>query len=90
MPKTRIDYPSGFHWNTKGDKWVLFSPAGLPAAYVFLRFGVRGHAWHTWDEDGTGGENSSSPTIEQAMIDAESAVLRWGRHSMKGHEDERI
>lgn len=73
-------YESGFHWNLKGDRWNLFSPAGKVCATVFLKVDVKGHNWFVWDEDGCGGENSREPTIEQAKITAESAVLRWGKH----------
>jgi hypothetical protein len=77
------DYQSGFHWvkiDDKSPRLILKAPWGRTAATVYLGRDLRGYNWHVWDEDGVGGENSSEPTVEQAKITAESAVLRWGRH----------
>jgi hypothetical protein len=65
----------------KGFKWhsfemrMIHEETGATRASVWLN-GV----WHTWDEDGTGGENSSSDSIHQSLRDAEAAVVRQGWH----------
>lgn len=59
---------------------VLHSPSGAVAATVFTHpNGGHGHCWYVWDEDGIGGENSAAPTIDAAIMEAETAVLRWGK-----------
>lgn len=85
-------YDSGFSWvyssrdvEKQIDRFDLTSPTGKLAATIYERrdcwgYG-RGCTWYVWDEDGVGGENSSESGLEQAMIAAESAVLRWGKHS---------
>lgn len=34
--------------------------------------------WHTWDEDGIGGENSQEPTVERARIEAAASAIAQG------------
>lgn len=82
-----ILYPSGWKWvyakgkpeNKEYDRWNLYADSGGVAATVYCFRNENGHNWFVWDEDGCGGENSCEPTIEAAMITAESATLRWGR-----------
>lgn len=79
-------YESGFECvpgpasTREGPSLNLYAPSGLVAATVFLTRDASGHNWFVWDRNGTGGENSVEPTVEQAKITAESAVLRWGQH----------
>lgn len=39
--------------------------------------------WHTWDRNGTGGENASEPTVELAKRAAEEALARQHVHPYK-------
>lgn len=32
--------------------------------------------WHTWDQNGTGGENSQERSILMAKVEAEASVIR--------------
>lgn len=85
---SEMAYESGFQWvfrhalpgDREGDRWNLLAPSGRAAATVFT-FDNPGYTWFVWDERGCGGENSLEPTIEAAKIAAESAVLRWGKHT---------
>lgn len=54
------------------------STAGEVAATVFTgRDGIH-HNWYVWNMQGVGGENSSSLTIDTAIVEAEHAARRWG------------
>lgn len=58
----------------------LTPPSGIVAATVFTgRSGSFGHCWYVWDRNGTGGENSAEPTVDEAVVEAEKAVERWGQ-----------
>jgi hypothetical protein len=85
--KYEVEYESGFRWvaNNNDHAWPrldLIAPSGCLAAWVSLKRNFWGYQWFVWDEDGVGGENTSEETIELAMITAESAVLRWGKHPL--------
>ena len=80
-------YPSGFRWEfadspkREGPCIDLISPTGAIAATVYLARQVTGgYAWATWDRGGNGGENSTAIGVDAAKVEAESAVLRWGKH----------
>lgn len=36
--------------------------------------------WHTWDDDGVGGENGCALTVTQAKQEAEESVVWQGFH----------
>lgn len=56
------------------ERWELVRASdGTSAATVWTN-GV----WHTWDTSGTGGENSSSPTVEAARREAALSAARQG------------
>ena len=35
-------------------------------------------AWHTWDRDGNGGENSQEQSVYRAKIEAAGSAIRQG------------
>ncbi|MGV3515600.1 hypothetical protein [Luteitalea sp.] len=83
-PNYRQSGVKGMHWHQPSD-YELSEPG---------RGGVtRGRAsvwsnatWHTWDRYGTGGENSREATVEDAMREAEAALIRqgWGKPAQEG------
>ena len=34
--------------------------------------------WHTWDREGSGGENSVEPTVAQAKVEAAASAIAQG------------
>lgn len=54
-------------------EWVLRDGRGRNRANVYAN-----GTWHTWDEHGTGGENSVCATVQDAMDQALAAVVRQG------------
>ena len=34
--------------------------------------------WHTWDKDGTGGENGKERTMEEAIVEATHSAYKQG------------
>lgn len=83
-----IVLPSGFTWQElpyQGDRmrWELWSPNGRLAAGVwhnFLAHIGEYFTWHTWDERGIGGQNSTEPTLREAQTACESALFQQGWH----------
>lgn len=67
---------------TEGARLDYTDCVGAVAATVFLHRDHHGHNWFVWDENGTGGENSSEPTIEAAQREAIHAAIRWGKHAI--------
>lgn len=70
----------------KSWRWVR-SPADLFGKHEWILRDGRGRCrvnvyangtWHTWDEEGTGGENSVCATVQDAMDQALAAVVRQG------------
>jgi hypothetical protein len=71
------DHPSrvkGMWWHKPAD-WEL-SQNGKGRCSVWLN-GI----WHTWDKNGTGGENAREDSVEAAKAAAEDAIVRqgWGK-----------
>ncbi len=76
-----------FHWHeTPGGRpgiigtlreWKLITPSGKTAATVWSN-GV----WHTWDREGTGGENSEERSVPEAKRQAFAAVAVQGFHEI--------
>lgn len=56
-----------------GTGWVLIDHKGRVRANVWGN-----GTWHTWDEQGTGGENSSCVNIRDAKDQVLAAVMRQG------------
>lgn len=70
----------GFVWEKAGDgQWKLRCPFGCNAADVWLKSGGEVY-WHTWDEHGTGGENSVEDSVKLAKLEVAAALLRQGWH----------
>ena len=59
--------------------WYLKAPSGKNAATVWDNF-----VWHTWDEQGNGGENYSEKSLIEAMRQAMASVLVQGHHTSDG------
>lgn len=57
-------------WDDQEDAWLL-KVRGRTVAHVW-----KNGTWHTWDADGTGGENSAESDFEKAMEQATEAVRR--------------
>jgi hypothetical protein len=65
-----VDLPRIVRWSLSRDEdggfqWDLLRTDGTSAATVWEN-GV----WHTWDQDGIGGENSSQDTVSNAQMEA--------------------
>jgi hypothetical protein len=54
-------------------QWDLLRTDGTPAATVW-----ENGTWHTWDQDGTGGENSSQDTVSNAKMEALLSAINQG------------
>lgn len=69
----------GWHWSdvsphgARNGEWNLLRLNGKSAATVWPN-GV----WHTWDEDGVGGENSSAGNVFIALRAAEDSAIEQG------------
>jgi len=56
-----------------GFKWELLRADGTSAATVW-----ENGTWHTWDQGGTGGENSAQDTVSNAQMEAMLSVINQG------------
>ena len=56
----------GWFWSTTHREWNLRKKHNSPSRATVFPNGV----WHTWDHNGTGGENSSCETVEEAKREA--------------------
>lgn len=54
-------------------KWELRRPDGTSAATVW-----ENGAWHTWDSEGCGGENSAECCVENAQMAAVLSAINQG------------
>ena len=69
-------------WNKGADAtWSLWSPAGLLAATVY-----QNGTWHTWDEDGVGGQNDSENLIGEAKRQAWASLFEHEWHGLVAPE----
>jgi len=66
----------------KSGRLNLTGPGGGVAATVFTTPDGQGFNWYVWDRNGTGGENSQEPTIDEAVKEAEAATVRWGQFNI--------
>lgn len=81
--------PKGWYWlersnhhpsqKSEMDSANLYSPYDCHAGEVCKMPHATFYS-HTWDEDGTGGENSSHVTFESAKAFVEAAILRQKFH----------
>lgn len=58
----------------RAERWELVRESDKTSAATVWTNGT----WHTWDENGTGGENASEPTVEQAKRAAALSAHRQG------------
>jgi hypothetical protein len=56
-----------------GFQWDLLRTDGTSAATVW-----ENGTWHTWDQNGTGGENSSQDTVSNAQMAALLSAINQG------------
>jgi len=86
----------GNHFAAQKVQWVEGHKEGSLDAVFFSKTGKRSElatvwsngVWHTWDANGTGGENSQEPTVAGAQAEALKALARqhvspikgWARH----------
>jgi protein gp37 len=60
---------TGFHWPVE---WKCMIDDRVVAS------AWENGTWHTWDQNGFGGENSSEPTLEAAKREAEASAIKQG------------
>lgn len=65
-----------------GEMNLWLSGRKLATIYMPRHIGQM-RSWHTWDENGVGGENGRDPDVETAMSEAVLAVQRQGLHWFK-------
>lgn len=59
-------------------QWQLRDGRGRNRATIWTpRYGNE-WVWHTWDESGTGGENSAATSLIQAKDECVAAIVRQG------------
>lgn len=73
-PCCRPSGVSGMHWHQPPDYELAQRGKGRASVW-------KTGSWHTWDTRGVGGENGHEATVEDAMREAEAALIRqgWGR-----------
>jgi hypothetical protein len=64
----------GWFWSPKLKEWNLRKRHNYPSRATVFSNGV----WHTWDHNGTGGENSSCETVEEAKMQAQDSASKQG------------
>lgn len=86
-----------FRWKHNGGRYrkptehTLVAPSGKDAATIFVnpadpKLGLAERfTWHTWDEDGTGGENAVDQSLEIAKSETWAAVGRQKFHGPAEH-----
>ena len=68
-----MNYPINSFFTWKAIKSQGYEEYRLPFATVF-----NNGAWHTWDENGDGGENSKENTIKEAKVEAIASAFHQG------------
>lgn len=65
-----------FLWYFSGarNEWNLYQSGDAVSRATVYENGI----WHTWNHNGTGGENWRSETVEQAKLDAYESAKRQG------------
>ena len=78
MPGSRrllLQWSLCFNADRKQSEWRLMLNVDPPRCVATVwATGV----WHTWDEHGTGGENSSEETVARAKIEAAASAIAQG------------
>lgn len=84
LAKHNADMPEGlWTWTHDAEAFTLRRHNGQAAATVWIN-----GTWHTWNTNGTGGENWTEPTVDAAMVAAMAAVKRQGWDVTPEDEDE--
>ena len=58
-------------------KWELVDGRGCDRATIWQNDENR-YTWHTWDDRGTGGENSEATSLDDAKRHCVAAIVRQG------------
>lgn len=59
-------------------EWELLDGQDRNRATIWENEPGKRYTWHTWNERGTGGENSEAPTLVAAKNEAVAAIVRQG------------
>ncbi len=60
-------------------QWELRDGRGRNRATIWTpRYSGGEFVWHTWNENGTGGENAAAPSLVQAKDECVAAIVRQG------------
>lgn len=62
---------------TGGGCWTLRDGSGRDRATIWQN-GPNRFTWHTWDGNGTGGENDEATTLDDAKLFAVACIVRQG------------
>jgi hypothetical protein len=60
-----------------GEIWHLHDGRGRDRATIWQNATDR-FTWHTWDEDGTGGENGPAKSLDDAKLFCLACIVRQG------------
>ena len=60
-----------------GGRWELMDGRGRERATIWQNAESR-FTWHTWDDRGTGGENSEASSLDDAKRHCVAAIVRQG------------
>jgi len=63
--------------SVRGGRWELVDGRGRERATIWQNDESR-FTWHTWDDCGTGGENSEAPSLDDAKRHCVAAIVRQG------------
>lgn len=83
-----LKYTSGFAWHISDTtpsaysvvEYELRAPSGKTAAHVWESVDGERFTWHTYDENGIGGENAVESRLDVAMRECDAALFRQGWH----------
>lgn len=73
----RAGNPWRWTGSANGDKYMLIDGRGRERATVWRNDDTR-FTWHTWDDRGTGGENSECSSLRDAKDQCVAALVRQG------------
>jgi hypothetical protein len=77
-PNYRTSGVADMHWHQPADYELAHKGKGRASVW-------ENGTWHTWDTRGVGGENGRESSVEDAICEAEAAVIRqgWGKPSSR-------